>query len=160
MVPDLNIPSPAPASEQPSDLTSLEIADLDDAQRNTVLYERALKEHTRTKDFLIDQVKLIKEEKNELEKKREVDLVELRDKGAVERAHIEGNVSFALATVFMLIGGGLISSFPTLETNPPWQFVAGWVMLIAGVIFGFTSRVLVWVSLKVMNTVARDMPGR
>lgn len=155
-MPDFDIPVPDASSEKPSDLTVLEMADLGDAQRTTVLYERSLREHIQTKDFLVEQFNNIKAEKDELERKREADIAELRNKRAVERAHIEGNVSFALATVFMLLGGGLISSFPHLNSDLPWQFVAGWIMLVSGVIFGFTSRLLVWLCVKVSAALARD----
>ncbi len=141
-MPDFSIPKPEAGVDEPSELTAIELADLSANKRNTYLYE----EHKRTLQTIVRELQA---QKTELEQKREVDRTELMNKKATERAHCEAIVSFALATIIMTIGGGLISSFPMQKSEVPWQFALGWAFIISGIIFGIFSRMCVSVAMKV-----------
>jgi hypothetical protein len=41
-------------------------------------------------------------------------------------------------------GGGLISSFPKTPDTIPWQFGAGWALLVVGIVFAVATRPVVW----------------
>lgn len=145
----IHIPQPETPSDEPTELSKMEMADLGASKRNTVLYERSLAVFERHNKFLTGQIEKLQTEIQALTLKDSSYRQAIADVATLERAQIEMAVSFALATVGMAVGGGLIGSYPISPTTTPWQFVFGWTLIISGVVFGFTSRVIVWASVKI-----------
>jgi len=152
----IHIPQPETPSDEPSEFSKVEMADLSASKRSTVLYERSLAAFKRHNKFLTVQIEKLQSDIQSLTLRDPCYNQAINNVAALERAQIEMAVSFAFATVFMAIGGGLISSFPYSPNSPPWQFVLGWTLILSGVIFGFTSRVVVWVSVKIKERISNQ----
>ena len=133
----IKISSPGTPDNQPNDLTQQEMADLSAAKRNTVLYEKIIKDLKEDMGGLKSQNTLLLQKDSDHQRVCETH-------GMLRRSIIETHVSFALATVAMVVGGALISSYPIQHDDVPWQFAAGWCAIVLGVVFGVMSRVLVW----------------
>lgn len=149
----LHIPQPKTPSDEPSDFSKMEMADLSATKRNTVLYERNLAVFERHNKFLTGQIEKLQTDIQSLAIRDSSYTEAVSSVAMLERAQIEMAVSFALATVGMAVGGGLISSFPNSPADTPWQFVLGWALMLSGVVFGFTSRVIVWASVRIKENI-------
>lgn len=152
----VQIPQPPIPSKDPTDLTKMEMAELSAEKRSIILYERALDQIRDHNNYLVGQIdKLQKNNGEYISREGRYEKISF-DNGTLRRSHIEMGVSFALATVGMGVGGALISSYPIAANTTPWEFVFGWALLISGIVFGFTSRVLVWIYAKIKTSFGSD----
>jgi len=120
-----SIPDPGTPSNNHSQFSAMEMADLSDSQRSVVLYERMIETHDVWRNFQGDHTRAVAEV------------------ASLKRGKLEMMVSFTLASITMALGGALISSFP-YAVPVPWEFWFGWVCIVLGLVFGITSRAIVW----------------
>lgn len=102
---DLGITTPIQADEQPNELTRLEIADLTDKKRGTVLYERMISDLKNRVEELNGRINSILQHNELLIAKDSQHQDEIRENGAMRRSAVEMTISFTLATFFMTVGG-------------------------------------------------------
>ncbi|MGY2409620.1 hypothetical protein [Pseudomonas pergaminensis] len=141
---EFNIPQPDSPSSVPSETTKKEIAAMGAAQRSTYLYERSIEELNKHIETLKSSLSDVTKQNTKLSADG-VTVDYLRCKiSMLKRAKIEMFVAFVIATIFMAVGGGLISSYPSVNGVFPWQFVLGWAFIFLSIIFGVLSRVVVW----------------
>lgn len=148
---DLGITTPIQADEQPNELTQLEIADLTDKKRGTILYERMISDLKNRVEELNGRINNILQHNDLLIAKDSQHQDEIRENGAMRRSAVETTISFTLATLFMTVGGALISSYPMADKSTPWQFAFGWSAIICGFVFGITSRALAWLVIRLQR---------
>ncbi|MDP8218058.1 MAG: DUF1461 domain-containing protein [Candidatus Theseobacter exili] len=137
MAKTFDIPSENKPSNDETELTKREMAELGASRRNVVIYERLIKD-------LQDQVAYFQEFYREEKEKREKDSEELRHLESIKRAKIEIVVQLFLVTAIMTIGSTLIAIYPRSEQNVPWQFLAGILCIILAFVFGVVQRLFVW----------------
>lgn len=146
---DFSIPSPGEVSNEASEFTKAEIADLTATKRNTVLYERTIENFKSQICFLEKLVTSEKSEKQEVINRCTSLEREAKNATSLRRAKLEMFISFLLATIAMTVGGALISSYPITNDVAPWQFYLGWSMIGMAIVMGLFSRVLAWVAIYV-----------
>lgn len=141
---NFDIPSLGPVSNEPTDLTKAEMADLSSSKRNTVLYERTIEEFKLRISFLENLVSIEKQEKQGALTRCESLESEARNAAALRRAKAEMFVAFLLATISMTVGSALISSYPISNGQTPWQFSFGWALIVMAILMGIFGRAVVW----------------
>jgi hypothetical protein len=136
----IKVPTPTKQpSSQPSQLTQVEIAQMTAAQRNVFIYERQM-------DELRGQVTALTAENSSLSKDLRRYAEECGSIEQLKRGKTELYVSSLISTIFMAVGGGLISSYPiTADGNIPWQFATGWTLLGMAILFVALIRPIVWI---------------
>jgi hypothetical protein len=154
---EFSIPSPGEVSEEASEFTKAEIADLSSTKRNTFLYERTIEHFKSQICFLEKLVTSEKSEKQEVINRCSSLEAEAKNAASLRRAKLEMFISFLLATIAMTIGGALISSYPINNGVAPWQFYLGWSMIVMAVVMGLFSRVLAWVAIYVFPKYFNDV---
>ena len=147
----VQIPRPEEPSKEPTEITQMEMAELSTEKRNTVLYERLLAQSMRQSAVLEGNMEEMQKHNSTLLQKDADHKDACVQVATLKRAQTEMAVSFGLATIAMAVGGALISSFPFANGIAPWQFALGWTLLLCGVVFGFTSRLIVWAVEKFMG---------
>lgn len=141
----VSVPEPNEPSKKASELSRMEMASLGAAKRNTVLYERYLEDEKSHNAFLVDQI-----HKTDLSHNKYCTVLSSLEN--LKQANVEMFVAFGLATVAMAIGSTLISSFPRVGQDMPWEFICGWVLVVCGIVFGLLTRFIVMAICKFRAT--------
>ncbi len=132
----LKIPAESAPDVSPSQLTESEMADMKPIKRSVVQYERRIAE------LVVRAEALEGENRNLREQVTRHPHVEAR-LASLEDQNVELWVSFVTSTSALALGSGLISSYPIVAGQAPWQFVVGWSLIVLGILFCLGNRICV-----------------
>ncbi len=116
------------------------MADLSAPKRNVVMYERQLHSLNENVTRLRLKNEVLQEKNDSLQARVDGSQNLAEDLGALKRANFELFLDSVFSTIFMAIGGALISSFPLQAplkssiklSDIPCLFAAGWVFILMG----------------------------
>lgn len=137
----IDIPTPQTPSEQPTALTSMEIADLKPSQRLIYTYERTIED-------MKYQIRLLNQQNNDLTATVNTKSAQVEELIPLKRANLDMYVQFLFSTFFMGFGGALTGSFPMVNNTAPWQFSVGWTLLGIGLISSMIQQPIVMIAYK------------